>query len=75
MLFGAALRLARLSPPLRGRTLKRLARLALCGVVLGGVTGCVVAPVPGPRVGYYRPGVVWVPAHWSGWRWVRGHWA
>lgn len=52
---------------------RRFVRLALCGLMLGSVGGCVVAPVPA-RVGYYHPGV-WVPAHWNGWRWVRGHWA
>lgn len=43
----------------------------------------VVAPPP-PPVAYYPPGYypppppphrVWVPPHWQGPYWVRGHWA
>jgi hypothetical protein len=74
MIFDALLHLVRVLPLLRGRSLHRPARVALCGLALGSASGCVVAPVPPARVGYYHPGV-WVPAHWNGWRWVRGHWA
>ncbi len=73
MIFDAALHLVRMLPLLCGGRLRRIARLALCGLVLGSAAGCVVAPVP-TRVGYYHPGI-WVPAHWNGWHWVRGHWA
>ena len=58
---------------LRGGLLRRVLRLAVCGVLLGTAAGCVIAPPPA-RVGYYHPGV-WVPAHWNGWRWIPGHWA
>ena len=37
--------------------------------------GCVVGVRPiGPRV-VARPGAIWVPAHWHGWRRIPGHWA
>ena len=50
---------------------RRIATLLMLTLCLVSLSACVVAPAPG----YGRPGVVWVPAHWNGWRWVPGHWA
>ncbi len=51
--------------------MKRLARILLAACVLGGLiveSGCVYYPA--------RPyhEAEWVPAHWAGDVWVRGHW-
>ena len=52
--------------------IRRVAALLMLGLCLVSLSACVIAPAPG----YYgRPGVVWVPGHWNGWRWVPGHWA
>lgn len=41
--------------------------LALAGCTIP-LAACVVVPErPGPRA-------VWVPGHYDGWHWVRGHW-
>jgi len=50
------------------RRIASMLMLALCVVSL---SACVVVPAgPGPR-----SGGVWVPGHYDGWHWVRGHWA
>ena len=53
---------------------KLMTRMAVSVAVLASLAGCIVAPAPG----YVQPvayGAHWVPAHWNGFRWVRGHWA
>lgn len=32
-------------------------------------------PVAYAAPGYYAPRRVWIPAHWNGPYWVRGHWS
>jgi WXXGXW repeat (2 copies) len=50
---------------------RRIAALLMLALCLASLQACVIAPGPV----YGRPGVVWVPGHWNGWRWVPGHWA
>ena len=48
--------------------LKRVLCVLLVLFFVAPLAGCVVyAPPPG------RPSAVWVPGHYSGWRWVPGH--
>lgn len=35
----------------------------------------VVYAPPAYAPGYYAPQRVWIPAHWEGPYWVRGHWS
>jgi hypothetical protein len=51
--------------------MKRVTSLLLFAIMLGGLSGCIIAPGPGPHPGahwvrgYYGPYGGWHPGHWQ----------